>query len=240
MAIARVQFKVADSGSTTNPTSLTITLGAATTAGNVVLVGINGTAGVLLRVSSSNGIFYAASPSVQTGGGTSSSQIFWGIMKGADTVITITGLTGTTNLTSICAIAAEYSGANVIPDAIPSNSTSTTANVNTGFLTNLTANSLYCAVMGQRTFNSATENSVWASGNVQPFNIVGQTTSNVNSGNADKSLVYLDAIVSTSSSRAANVNSAFGSLVSSGLIATFRELASGGGIRTAGHGGLAA
>ncbi len=240
MAIARIQTKVTDSGSTTNPTSLVITFGSPTTAGNVVMVGINALGSALLRVTSANGIFYAANPCAQTGGATNSIQIFWGIMKGADTVITIQSLTGATNLGSICAIAAEYSGINIVPDGTPTNSVSTTANLNTGFLTNLTANSLYCAVMGQRTFNTATENSAWASGNVQPFNIVGQTTSNVNAGNADKSIVYLDAIVSTSSSRSANVNSAFGSLVSAGLIATFRELATGGGIRTAGHGGLAA
>ncbi len=242
MAIARVQFKVADTAATAAPTSLAITFGAATTAGNVVLVGVNTTGGVLLRVSSANGIFYNATPAAQTAGATSATQMFWGIMKGADTVITVQGLTGATNLGSTCAIAAEYSGVNITPDALPSNSVSTTANANTGFLTNTNTNALYCAAIGQRTFNSATENSTWASANVQPFNIVGQTTTNVNSGNADKALVYLDAIVSTSSSRAANVTSALGSLVSAGLLATFYEItvaAAGGGLRVAGHGGLA-
>ncbi len=239
MAIARVQSKVADTGSTASPTSLVITLGAATTSGNVVIVGVNCVATIPIRVTSANGIFYSATPAAVTAGARNMIQLFWGIMRGADTAITVQALSGA-NMGSTVAIAVEYSGSNITPDAAPTNSLLTTANVNTGFLTNLAANSLYCAAMGQRTFNTATENSAWASGNVQPFNIVGQTTSNVNAGNADKSIVYLDAIVSTSSSRSANVNSAFGSLVSAGLIATFRELASGGGIRTAGHGGLAA
>ncbi len=239
MAIARVQSVVGDTGSSAILTSLALTFASPTTSGNVVMVGANVQDGASVKVTSAHGIFYAATPIARTSGGTSDAQIFWAIMFGADTVITI-ALNSAAAFTG-SAVAVEYSGANIVPDNIPNGVTSTTSNANTGSVTNQTANALYVAAIVQRSFNSATENTAWASSNVQPFNIAGQTTTNINSGSVDKAIVYLDAIVTTSASRAANVNSALGSLVSAGLLATFKQVtAGGGGLRAAGHGGLAA
>ncbi len=237
MAIARVQSVVGDTGSSAALTSLTLTFGSPTTSGNVVIVSAN-ISDLQVKVTSAHGAFYSATPCARTSGGSSADLIFWSIMTGADTAITVALVSGAAFVGA--AVAVEYSGATIVPDAAPNAVTSTTSNANTGSVTNLTANALYVASIGQRTFNSTTENSAWASGNVQPFNIAGQTTTNINSGNADKSVVYLDAIVTTTAARIANVNSAFGSLVSAGVLATFKQITSGGGIRTAGHGGLAA
>ncbi len=236
MAIARVQSTSATTVAAAAGATLAITFGAATTAGNIVIVAISGT-NVTYKVTSAHGIFSDITPqALNTGGTASAVHIFMGIMSGADTLITV----GIVPSSRVAIVAAEYSGSRIAYSDIPTNVQSTTATPNTAAITNADANSLYVAALGQKAFNSSTTNTAWASSNTSPFNIVAANTTSVNASNVDFAVCYLDAIVSTSSSRNVSVASAFGSLASSGLLATLHEIASGGGIRAAGHGGLAA
>ncbi len=244
MAIARVQSKAADTAASVTATSLTITLDSATTAGNVVMVGIAATATRSVNVTSTHGIFSNVTPSALDTTTTSEYlYLFYGVMFGADTVITIASIDTTTALSSMSAVAVEYSGAGIQPDNIPAPvSAATTNSGNTGNLANTSANALYVGIIGVKT-QSSTENTSWATNNVAPFNIVAQTSTNNNSAaTIDRAIVYLDAIVSTSAGRVANVNHGFGAKRYAGLLATFKQFtaAGGGGLRAAGHGGLAA
>ncbi len=241
MAIARVQSISNNTGVPINVSSLALTFASPTTAGNTVIVGVSCAGLTPIKVTSTHGIFYNATPAaIDAVGATGQTQIFYGIMTGADTVITIALISGGA-LGELSAVAAEYSGSLILPDAIPSPIGAIATNAaNTGNLTNTNANSLFVGVIGIKT-NTATQNTSWASNNVAPFSIVAQTTTNNNSGsNVDKGICFLDAIVSTSSSRGANINHGFGANRYAGLLVTFYQAASGGGIRTAGHGGLAA
>ncbi len=241
MAIARVQSIANNTGTASNATSLTLTFASPTTSGNTVIVGVSCGALGPLKVTSTHGIFYNATPAaIEATGATQQTQIFYGVMTGADTVLTIAIITGGQML-EVSAVAVEYSGALILPDAIPSPvGTSATNAANTGSLTNTNANALFVGVIGIKT-NSSTQNTSWAFNNVAPFSIVAQTmTNNASGANVDKGICYLDAIVSSASSRTANVNHGFGLNRYAGLLVTFDQAASGGGIRTAGHGGLAA
>ncbi len=241
MAIARVQSTVNNTGSASNATSLALTFGSPTTAGNTVVVGVSCANLGPLKVTSTHGIFYNANPAaIDAVGAVVQTQIFYGIMTGADTVITVAIITAAA-MAQVSAVAAEYSGALILPDAIPSPlGTIATNAANTGSLTNTNVNALYVGVIGIKT-NSSTQNTSWASNNVAPFILVAQTMTNNNGGaNADKGICYLDAVVSTSSARVANVNHGFGANRYAGLLTTFDQATTGGGIRTAGHGGLAA
>jgi hypothetical protein len=242
MAIARVQSTSNNTGAPVNISSLALTFGSATTAGNTVIVGVCGGALAPIKVTSAHGIFYNASPgAIEATGATVETQIFYGIMTGADTVITIALLTGG-NLNEVAAVAVEYSGALILPDGIPTPAATIATNAaNTGNLTNSNANALYVGVIGIKT-NSSTQNTNWAFNNVAPFSIVNSTMTNNNGGsNVDKGICYLDAVVNTSAGRIANINHSLGPNRYAGLIVTFDQAAAGGGgIRTAGHGGLAA
>ncbi len=244
MAIARVQSKATDTVASVTATSLTITLDNPTTSGNVVIVGIATTGLRGLIVTSTHGIFSNVTPSVFDGTTTNEFvYIFYGVMFGADTVITIQSSDLLTTFAATSAVAVEYSGAGIQPDNIPAPiNVGTTNSANTGNLANTTANALYVGIIGVKT-QSSTENTSWATNNVAPFSIVAQTTTNNNgSATIDRAIVYLDAIVSTSAGRVANVNHGFGAKRYAGLLATFKQFtaAGGGGLRAAGHGGLAA
>ncbi len=235
MAIALVQ-STTSSTLAANPNTLLLTLGSATTSGNVVIVAIISSV-VELKVTSSHGIFSDVTPQgANTAGGQHTVSIFMGIMSGADTAITINSRTAT----RMAAVAVEYSGSHIIYSDIPSNSQGSTNVPTTGALTNATATCLYVGALGQKGMNIATPNTNWCSTPSSPFAIQGQNTSNVNSASVDVAVVYLDAIVSTSSLRSATISSLLGTFQSSGVLATFKEIVTGGGIRTAGHGGLAA
>ncbi len=242
MAIARVQSKVANTGTSVTSTTLAITLDNPTVSGHVVMVGIATTTTSVLKVTSTNGIFSDVTPTAADISGVNLiTHLFYGVMLGADTVITVASSVpaGVINVTS--AIAVEYSGALILPDNIPAviGASSTNA-ANTGNLSNTNANALFVGVIGIKT-QSSTQNTNWATNNVAPFSIVAQITSNNGTVTTiDRALVYLDAIVSTSSTRGANINHGFGTNRYAGLLATFDQAASGGGIRAAGHGGLAA
>ncbi len=242
MAIARVQSKAADTAASVTATSLVITLDNPTVAGNVVIVGIACSATRGVSVTSTHGIFSNVTPNaIDTSTTNEIVYIFYGLMSGADTVITIVSNDTTTALSATSAVAVEYSGAGIQPDNVPASAAASVTNAaNTGNLANTSANALYVGVIGVKT-QSSTENTSWATNNVAPFNIVAQTSTNNNSAaTIDRAIVYLDAIVSTSSGRVANVNHGFGAKRYAGLVATFKQFAAGGGIRTAGHGGLAA
>ncbi len=236
MAIARVQTISVTTAAGGTAASLLITLGAATTAGNILIVATQSQSGTAMKVTSAHGIFSDVTPQgINTSGTASIVHIFMGIMSGADTAITI----GVIPNTRIAAVATEYSGSRIAYSDIPTNVQSTTATPNTAAITNADANSLYVAAIGQKAFNSSTTNTAWASNPTSPFNIAAQNTTSVNASNVDYSICYLDAIVTTSSSRNVSVASALGSLASSGVLATLHEIAAGGGIRAAGTGGLA-
>ncbi len=235
MAIARVQ---STSASTTVNTAATLvlTLGAATTAGNVVLVGVNASSAATVKVTSAHGIFTDITPQGVNTTSSNTVHIFLGIMSGADTAITISAF-GNARMVGI---AAEYSGSHLTPADIPANSQSNTATPNVGAITNSVASSLYIAALGQKGLDIPATNTTWASGATNSFNIVAQNTTNTNSARVDLALAYLESIVSTSSARNTSVASAFGAINASGILATFSEITAGGGLRAAGHGGLAA
>ncbi len=241
MAIARVQSTSANSGSGQVNSTLTVTFSNPTAAGNTVIVGISSGTTAVLKVTSAHGIFYQTSSSAQDPtGGVVYTYIFYAPMTGADTVITVVLLNGST-FVNMCAVAVEYSGNLIFPDAIPAAAAGSATNAcNTGNITNANANALYVGVIGVK-MQSSTVNTNWATNNIAPFSIVAQTTTNNGTTTtSDRSIVYLDAIVATSSSRGTNVNHGYGTNRYAGLLATFDQAASGGGIRTAGHGGLAA
>ncbi len=242
MAIARVQSTSANSGAGQNNASLVLTFSNPTTAGNTVIVGIASGTSAVLKVTSAHGIFYQTSSSVQDStGATEYTYIFYAPMTGADTVITVV-LLSVANFANMCAVAVEYSGNFILPDAIPAGVAASATNAcNTGNITNANANALYVGVIGVK-MQSSTVNTNWATNNIAPFTIVAQTTTNNGTTTtSDRAIVYLDAIVATSSSRGTNVNHGYGTNRYAGLLATFDQAASGGGgLRTAGHGGLAA
>ncbi len=245
MAIARVQSASANTGTSSTATSFTITFAAPTTSGNTVLVGIAGTTPTAYKVTSAHGIFCNINPgAVDVTGAPEYLRIFQGFMFGADTVITITTDLGTSSVATASAVAVEYSGALIQPDNIPAVSAASGVNAaNTGNLANTNANALFVGVIGVK-MQSTTQNAAWASNNVAPFSIVAQnTTNNGTTTTIDRAVVYLDAIVATATTRGANVNHGYGTNRYAGLLATFYQgtsAAAGGGIRTAGHGGLAA
>ncbi len=244
MAIARVQSVSVTTVASTVLTSTTITLGSPTTTGNTVIVAIATTSNRNIKVTSAHGIFSNVNPTaIDTTTAVCMTMIYYGVMTGADTVITIATIDATAlGATSI--VAAEYSGALIIPDNIPAIVNASAVNAcNTGNLANLNANALYVGTIGVK-MQSSTTNTAWASNNIAPFSIVAQNTTNVNSSaTSDRAIVYLDAIVATATTRGANVNHGFGTNRYAGVLATFDQgisAATGGGIRTAGHGGLAA
>jgi hypothetical protein len=206
------------------------------------MVGVSYNAATELKVSSAHGIFSQIEPSGYDAiAGNAKTSLFWAIMTGADTVITVAVITGS-GIQIAAGVAVEYSGTLIIPDSIAVGVGSIGTNAaNTGNLSNTNANALYVGVIGIKT-TSSTVNTSWAFNNVAPFTIVNSiTTNNAGSANVDRGICYLDAIVSTISSRNANINHTYGINRYSGLIATFDQAASGGGgLRTAGHGGLAA
>ncbi len=242
MAIARVQSTTASTGASSTATTLTLTLSNPTTSGNTVVVGL--VVGTLqpYKVTSTHGLFSEVNP--QAGDSTTGvcvTHIYYGTMTGADTAILISSPTTTGVLGFACAVAVEYSGTFIFPDAIPAFIGASGVNAaNTGNVANTNANALFVGVIGVK-MQSSTANSNWAFNNIAPFNIVGQnSTSNNGSTTTDRAIVYLDAIVATSSTRGTNVNHGFGTNRYAGLLATFDQITTGGGIRTAGHGGLAA
>ncbi len=236
MAIARVQSTSASTAAGSAAATLVLTLGAATTSGNVLLVGVHGLTAATYKVTSAHGIFTDITPQGVNTVASSAVHIFLGIMSGADTAITI----GSFGNTRMVGIAAEYSGSHLTPADIPTNSQSNTTTPNVSAITNSVASSLYIAVLGQKGFDTGTTNTTWASGATNSFNIVAQNTTSVNSARVDLALAYLESIVSTSSARNTSVASAFGAINASGILATFSEITAGGGLRAAGHGGLAA
>ncbi len=242
MAIARVQSTSATTIASQVLASLTLTFASPTTAGNVVIIGMAiSNVSKIYKVTSAHGIFSQLSPQAYDATGGEATLIYYGVMTGADTAITIAVIDGS-GVSVIAAAAAEYSGVGILPDNIPATvGTIGTNAANTGNLANSNANALYVGVIGIRT-TTATQNTNWAYNNVAPFSIVAQNTTNNNgSANVDRGVVYLDAIVSTSATRGTNVNHGFGANRYAGILATFDQVASsGGGLRAAGHGGLAA
>ncbi len=235
MAIARVQSTSASTAAGGVSATLVLTFGAATTSGNVVIVAINA-ATFVQKVTSAHGIFYDMTPQGVNTTSSNAVHIFVGIMSGADTTITVGSFTSA----RMVAVAAEYSGSHLTPADIPTNSQSNTTTPNVGAITNSVASSLYIAALGQKGLDIPATNTTWASGATNSFNIVAQNTTNVNTGRVDLTLAYLESIVSTSAARNTSVASAFGAINASGILATFSELTAGGGLRAAGHGGLAA
>ncbi len=243
MAIARVQSVSQTTGAPSNATSLVLTFAAPTTAGNTVMVGIATSVITLLKVTSSHGTFAQVFPATDVTGANEYVYLFKGDMTGADTAITIAGVAGGT-IGNLAAVAVEYSGAGLIADATPATVGASGINAaNTGNVANANVNALYVGVIGVKT-QSGTNNSSWATNNITPFNIASQnTTSNNTTTTIDRAIVYLDAIVSTSSTRGTNVNHGFGTNRYAGLLMTFAQsaaAATAGGLRIAGHGGLAA
>ncbi len=240
MAIARVQSTSSTTIAVTNAASLALTFASPTTAGNVVIVGLSIANTKTYKVTSAHGIFSEISPPGFDTTGSVGAYIFYGVMTGADTVITIASIDGS-SIVQMAAAAAEYSGVGILPDNIPAPVATIATNAcNTGNLANTNANALYVGVIAIRT-TTATQNTSWASNNVAPFSIAAQnTTNNASASNIDRGIVYLDAVVSTVATRGANVNHGFGANRYAGLMATFDQVVSaGGGLRTAGHGGLA-
>ncbi len=227
MAIARVQ-SIANQSPFAG-TTLTLTFGASTTAGNTVMVAVVYNAATELKVSSAHGIFSQIEPSAyDSTAGTAKTSLFWAIMTGADTVITIATISGA-GLQIAVAVAAEYSGSLIMPDNIASPIAAIATNAaNTGNVANINANALFIGVIGIKT-TTATVNTSWAFNNVAPFSIVNSITSNNASvANIDRGICYLDAVVSTIASRGANINHTYGINRYSGLLATFDQAASGG------------
>ncbi len=241
MAITQVQFIAGSTQTSATPTSLTLTLGAATTSGNFVIVALSARSSLLNRVTSSHGVFRLLNPSGTNTNTGRSGYIYYAKMFGADTAITITTVSGTNS--PMAGVAVEYSGIGDVDNVAPSvnASNTSTATPTTGALTNVSTNALLVGSLMTQGFNSATENASWASSPSSPFSIVGQITSDVNSGSVDIAVAFLQAIVSTASSRTASASSSLGTLFCAGDLASFSQsVASGGGLRTAGHGGLAA
>ncbi len=244
MAIARVQSASANTGTSSVPTTFSITFASPTTSGNTVIVGIAASSVRGLKVTSTHGIFSCVTPSaLDTTGAVEYVHLFYGVMFGADTVLTITALDSTVAIAQTAAVAVEYSGTLILPDNVPAIVGASGINAaNTGNLANNNANALFVGVIGVKT-QCANVNTNWAFNNIAPFNIVAQnSTNNGTSTTIDRAIVYLDAIVATSSTRGTNVNHGFGTNRYAGLLATFDQgtSAAGGGLRAAGHGGLAA
>ncbi len=243
MAIALVQSKAADTTTSTTAQSLAITLDSPTTAGNVVIVTISTVTIRFLKVTSAHGVFAEITPQTfENTTATMTVRIYMGIMFGADTVITIADTAVANTMAPCAAVAVEYSGQNITLDkSIPSTATgSGVGSGTTGALTNTDANALFVGAIGVKC-QSATENTAWATSVTSPFLITAQTTTNTNTAaTSDRAIAFCGAIVSTASARTANVAHGLGTLRYAGVLTAFHEIPSGGGIRTAGHGGLAA
>lgn len=220
--ITQVQNITSDSGSGAATNTFTLTFGAATTAGNIVVVGVQSNSAVT-KVTSANGIFYNATPEAQNTGGTGNlTQIFYGIMYGADTAIVV-ALLPAASTSRWSASAVEFSGNHIVPDAIPATASSSTSVPATGNVTNLDANALYVGVVAQKGFNSSTENTSWISSTTAGFTVY-QITTKVNSGSVDYSVALGWQVYSSIAGRSFAGTSSLGTLQSTGIMATFHEV----------------
>ncbi len=219
--INRVQSATGTTGNVT-AASFTITFGANTTVGNTVIVTICSANNVSLKVTSGSAIFFtAANPIADDTTGSVLSFIFYGIVSSAATVITIANVAGVA--VTMCGVAAEYTGNTLYSDSFPGVSTGINTNIATASVSNTNLNALYIASLGQR-ITSPTQNAAWLSGNVSPFSIVGQITTNVNTTNNDRGVGFYEAIVGTIAARTANATSGFPTNRYATMLLTLKEI----------------
>ncbi len=230
MAITRVQSKAANTGNGTVAT-LTITLDANATIGNTLIVAMaSGQTQVASATYGSLTRFYV---NLQSAASTQTAIFYIPIIEASPTIVV-----NCASNTQIAAVAVEYAGTIIAPD-IPPLAASGTATTNaTGTLTATRyANELLVAVMGRRgTFT--VDQTAWLTSITNSFSSVAQTSTITNVSNSDKAVAFLERIVTSTGTYSTAGTQA--SSVFSNIIATFVDNPIRGGIRLAGHGGLAA
>lgn len=216
-AITRVQTVTASTGASNALSTLTVTLGSAPTAGNIVVIALATNGAPFSHITEAAGYTWSYFPAARS---TSDLYVTLAVARigaGAGTGITITIPTSN----PMAVIAAEYSGTNIRVDqtmstvptvggtAIATGATPTTTN----------ANELWLGALGCRGLNAVT-----FSAPTNGFSIVGQTGTTVNLTNADRSVALLEQFVTstgTANAGATISQSGFWGAV----VGTFEELA---------------
>ncbi len=230
MAIARVQSKVNSTGAGT-ATSLTVTLTGNATVGNTLMVCSVESVGVLSQVKYGTNSWV---PMTLTGA--NNVNLGFGFVPvveaSATVVITVTGAAQ-----RIAAIVIEYSGRLIACDFPPLQATSagSTTNATGTTATTLAANELILGVMA-RAGTFTTEQTAWLTSPTNSFASVVQTSSSSNNA-GDRALAVLERIVTSTGTFSTAGTQA--SAAWSNVIASFSDDPNRGGIRLAGHGGLA-
>ncbi len=223
--ITRVQNAAGGVGAA-NAASFTISFGSNLTVGNLVCVGICSQAPtnpIIAAASANTAIFAQSNPVAADVAVTVYTYIAWGkVIAANNRNITISTLDASSK--TFCAVAAEYSGINICPDATPVAQVpgAVGTNINTGTITNIQPNALYIGILGQR-FTTAAVNTAWLTSPGAPFTIVQQISTNLNGTNQDRGVGFLDAVVATSAARTANATSGFNGRPA-GIAATFAEV----------------
>ncbi len=233
MAIARVQSKTANNGSTAG-TTLTITLTGNGTVGNTLFVGFVGAGGIPSRFK------YGSNTEVPF------AEFVANNVFAAYAVVPIqeasTSIVITMGSQLAAAVAVEYSGRLITCDLPPlsASNSSGTSNTSGTTATSNYANELAVSIASAR-FATATEQTAWLTSTTNSFTSVAQTSSSANT-TSDREIAFLEKIVtSTGTFQTTGTQPANSGWVN--LIATFTDnplVTPGGGLRAAGHGGLAA
>lgn len=239
MAIVRVQSITA---ATASATSLTMTFGANLTVGNLVVIAVangSGTAGpdnIATATPANCPILWF---SRRNTGGANSALLCFGRVNTA--VAAIVNTLGTT--TSCAMVGAEYSGVNLIGlDQGTTGDTGSGTNITAGSVTTLFANELIVSCVSVRgtSISAGAFNTPLPTGPPATA-IVDQITAGVATSNADRAVALLERIVSSTGTTSPSVTSAVNNSwigITASIVASTSS--SGGGLRAAGHGGLAA
>ncbi len=239
MAISRIQSAAGGTGTNSGNGSFTITFGGNVTAGNYVVITTvtAGGSGYAMKVSGTGYIPQKVVPPTVNGNIGVLVDIFWGIVtSGSTSVFTVANVASGDVM---CGVAAEYIGSNLTQDVLATANTGNN-NVPSVVNTNVTANALLIGALATGC-TTASVNTSWLSSPHTPFSIANQISTNVNTSR-DRAMALLDAVVSSTNSQTSSGTNSFGAQEWAGNFAIFKELASssGGGLRAAGHGGLAA
>ena len=225
----RIQSAVANSGASTGTVATSVTLSSSPTAGNYLVLAASVNAGTVPALTDDPNVGWTIY--LRTGASGSTAFIAVGqVFSGASATQTVTATAG------IALVLAEYSGDDFVVDRVASAtaSSATCASGTTG--TTSVANGLWVSAIGTRATGGAT-----FSAPTNSFTIVDQTKTSL-STTSDRSVCLLEFFPSSTATASTGVT-ASGSGVYAGVIATLYEVtsgSSGGGMRLAGHGGLAA
>lgn len=185
--IARVQSKAANTAGT-NATTLALTFDATPTAGNiVVIVAQNAGSNLPMWMAAQNGIAWLDNEQII---GNGSSAIFVGRISSTIASATVTITMSTAQ--PIAAVGVEYSGTAIRVDkTVYANGNSTSA-ASGATETTVNANELWVGLVGVRGTNANTISSPTNS-----FSIVAQTNTTNGTSNADRTVGFLERIVTS-------------------------------------------